>query len=644
MEKNTKRLERRARVLLLSKDIPPGKMDIVRSLMNNRDLNAEERYSAIIALIKSCPDKVIKIQKEDRVEVKRAPVREQIPGAGEKPGEKKPLGPEESGVFVDRVYRKYRSMGLFKKRYLIHSSNKLGLGFKKRLIPTKKLMRVFGDIVRFKEQVLERLPDITAAVLNDESIDDPTLFNYLMEFRKWMMETPIVRYQYSTIKWMDRSNFESEFKNFVVGFFSFQKLGGETRERLVSLVESKLRDIQDLRQEIINQVDPDHVRGEKEKRNLEKEKKVFEYIKLLRSFLPHGREAGSVVSSGLSERHGVDTFPQLLVMVMEALVFRRETGMRDLEVYYAIKPPAVSTAEWDFPLAELKKAGKDPETRRKRRLDNLRSRLAPYDELHALLELRMDGHDILMLAFEDQWKVVDKKQKDFDAVYEDDFYTFLDGCVNFFSNCFVPLIDGGLLYFEDPDRVPQEGGVFSPGYFTGELNELSRLLGEMYYFRSNNPSVILKRKDIKNIVTGNMSTPERVERIIIAAGNLFYGLGMELWKINRMHALWASGTLRGNRALLRQALSREEAAGAEDTGRPIPYSDCRITGFERNRSLSRVLTGRRLFDDSSLGVILHAAAFSSQLAYECVNEDIHHDLDQRKGIIREIRELSENRR
>ena len=52
-----KRLERKAKLFLMDKDIPPAKLEVVRSLMNNDSLENEEKYNVIIDLIKNCPDK-----------------------------------------------------------------------------------------------------------------------------------------------------------------------------------------------------------------------------------------------------------------------------------------------------------------------------------------------------------------------------------------------------------------------------------------------------------------------------------------------------------------------------------------------------------------------------------------------------------
>ena len=52
-----KTLERRAKAMLLSKDIPSGKMKVVRALLNNDSVEPAEKYGAIIDLIKEYPER-----------------------------------------------------------------------------------------------------------------------------------------------------------------------------------------------------------------------------------------------------------------------------------------------------------------------------------------------------------------------------------------------------------------------------------------------------------------------------------------------------------------------------------------------------------------------------------------------------------
>ena len=48
---DAKTIERRAKSMLLNKDIPKDKMDIIRTIMNNDNIPKDERYSSIIGLI-----------------------------------------------------------------------------------------------------------------------------------------------------------------------------------------------------------------------------------------------------------------------------------------------------------------------------------------------------------------------------------------------------------------------------------------------------------------------------------------------------------------------------------------------------------------------------------------------------------------
>ncbi len=292
-----KKLERRAKAMLLGKDIPPAKMDLVRSLMKNSEIASWERYSAIISLIQSCPDKAPPKQRVERVEIRpRRPVK-RTQASGEAPEQRRVVVLEPGGAFVNELYAKYKNRKLFRKRYLIHAPNKLGIGIRKRLIPAKRLLVVLGEVIAAQELILSRLSTFMQSMLDDPAVEEPIVFNYLRRFRDWMIATPLVQYSYDSIKWMDRGAFEDELKGFVVPFFSFLKLPAETRELIILQVENRLRTTDDLRKEEAGTNEPEAARRAKEKRNLEREKRVYEYMMLLRSFLPGGVRSDSALSS-----------------------------------------------------------------------------------------------------------------------------------------------------------------------------------------------------------------------------------------------------------------------------------------------------------------------------------------------------------
>ncbi|MDY6969732.1 MAG: hypothetical protein SVR08_13890, partial [Spirochaetota bacterium] len=240
-ENDTRKLERRAKALLLNKNIPSSKMEIVRSLMKNTDIPAQERYNAIIELVKSCDDKPK--EKEKNKETLLTEQRGIDRSAHTQ--ENDIYAPIDSNYYINDIYKKYKNLKLFRKRYLIISNNKLGVGIKKRLIPSKRLMKAIREIVAFQEKILTRLPDILMEILKDESIDDATHFNYLRIFRRWMMETPIVKYSFEEVKWMDVPAFESEIQSYIINLFSFLKMNIELKEEILLQAESKLRNLND---------------------------------------------------------------------------------------------------------------------------------------------------------------------------------------------------------------------------------------------------------------------------------------------------------------------------------------------------------------------------------------------------------------
>ena len=635
-----KKLERRAKAMLLDKDIPPAKMDVVRSLLNNREIAPKERYGAIISLIQTCPDKPRPKPRVERVELKERRLARRPSPPGEVSDQRRAVALEPGSAFVNALYEKYRGLGLFKKRYLIHAPNRLGIGIRKRLIPSKRLIEVLGAVIAAQEAVLSRLSALMQSILEDPSVEEPIVFNYLRRFRDWMISTPLVQYSYESIKWMDRGAFEDELKGFILPFLSFLRLPAETRELVILQVENRLREAEDLRKEEIAPTDSGATRNAKEKRNLEKEKRVYEYMTLLRSFLPGSARTDSVLSQTLRQKYGLQSYPHLLLALMEALVFRREIDYRDLEAYYDVRPPMVSAVEWDYSLEAVRKAGKDPESRKRRKIESLKRALAPYDDIHALLSLTMDGRKLLPRAFEEQWRMVDRRQRDYENIHEEDFFTFLDGCVNYFNNCFTPLLDGSIVRFEDKNRTMIEGSVFALGVFASELSLLSQMIGEMHSFKTNNPTLALGREEVRRIFQGRMPSMQHVERFVGAVGRLFFEIGSRTHSIFDMHRRWLASGLTAQITDLRTPLDRETIASGEDALAPLPFHDCRIAGFESARPLSKSLIGRYLVSESPGGVMEHIAAFSYQLAHECINDNILAELARRRELLAEIRELS----
>ncbi|MFH0977267.1 MAG: hypothetical protein V1874_15920 [Spirochaetota bacterium] len=615
------KIEKRARALLLNKDIQPDKMDIVYSLIRNNSLSREEKYSAVIDIIKLCPDK----KPQKKTEIKTEPRNINA------------LTIAASGRHVNELYQKYKLLKLFKKRYLIHSNNRLGIGIQKRLIPGKRLLKALREIVSLQEKILSRLPDILMAILRDENIDDATHFNYLRIFRRWMMETPIIKYDSYEIKWMTPAHIESELQSYITNFFSFLKLDIETKEQILLAVENKLRQMDDLKKEEINSEFPTGNENEKIKHNLEKEKIIYDYMMTMRSFLQSNFQSSgnnNIISVYLKTNLGIDSLSEFLLILSEALIFQKQIELKDLLNHYDIKAHCVSSENWDYSSELLKEIGKDPESRIKRHLQRLKNELIPYDELYSFLKLRIEGQVVLQNAFETQWKIADKKQKDYNYIYNEDFLTFIDVCINYFNNSFVPLLNGSTIIFRDKNEAFIEGNIFSSSVFSWELTHIANLINELYYYKTVNSNITVSREEARKILQGKVRSMFEVERFISLTGEIFNQIAEKIHTLYDQHRLW----ILNNSRLENPNILYTPLKEIPDTNAPIPFYKCVITEFKDKRSLTDRQTGNAILADSTRsGLIITLCAFCYQLAYECLNDAVFAKLESRKTILKKLK-------
>jgi hypothetical protein len=96
----------------------------------------------------TCPDKKPKAQKnvEDRGRGERG---HRTLAAGTEREQEKCLMPRGARIHVSLLLQKYMRLKIFKKRYLIHAGNRLGIGFKNRLLPPPAL-KALREVVGFK--------------------------------------------------------------------------------------------------------------------------------------------------------------------------------------------------------------------------------------------------------------------------------------------------------------------------------------------------------------------------------------------------------------------------------------------------------------------------------------------------------------
>lgn len=627
----------------MSKEIPPQKQEVVRTLLNNKRLDPREKYRTIIDVVQTCPDKkTVLYHAEDAVPP--APDRKK---RGDDAGAGKPApalsAPTETSYFVDQLLRKHAAAGLFRKRYLVHRNNRFGIGFRKRLVPARKLLRIFEYLAETQGLLTARLTTIMMEMLKDPEADNPVVFNYLKIIRKWLLEVPLIRLRYDAVKWMERAQFDRELKGWALTFLSFLKLAGELREKIMLEVETRLRAMEDLIKETAVENEPESSRRDREKRNLEKEKQVYEYMMLFRAYLPVDPKQDGLLSQRMKNDFGVGGILDLIMALEEALVFQRPVAPDEVASHFGIQPPFVNQVAWDYSEDYLKKVGKDAESIQGRKKESLRKKLEPYEGMAMMLKIEDGGQSLLMKGAEDQWRFIDRKHYDIRTTYNENFITFIDALVQYFKNMYVPLLDGTTVVFRDTARQEIEGALFSFTYFQGHLDVFNRILDEMHFFRTNNPTLALTRDEVKKMLRGQSGSQSGIEKFIRSIGDCFFLIARELQRVLDRHRLWAVGRsgMPGD-DVIRESLKEGALDASAERGRPLPFYDCVIKEVENGTVLTREFSGKRLIEDSLRdGILVRMCAFAYQSAYECVSERLSRELEDRNKLMKLLEETPE---
>lgn len=648
-----KKLERQARSLLHTKDISLSEKEKINSIMKKQDMFPEQKYSAIIQLIKNAPDReIVEIEEsEEPVETAAARFHETKKNAAvrrpRKTGQRpqaaviNPLsadseerhpdinGPTDTKLFINEIYAAYRKYKFFRKRYLVEKNTWLGIGLEKRLIPSKKFIMAMKDIHSFQEKLLPRLATMLEYILKSDHIEDPLEYNYLRGFRRWMFNTPFSSIPFSRIKWMDHWGFERELKVYVRYYHSFLRMPSEHRDRVLGLAESILRDEPDLRKEDILSEDekPDALR--KEKRNFEREKYIFEYLGAMRSFMAIPGEGDSLLARHLNSSFGVATLGDFLNMALEAIVYQRPFAITELRDYYDITPVHASSTVWDCSMEKLKLFGKDPESIKKKHTDKLKSALVWYENVHGLVNLEEGGQNILLRAADDLWKFVDRVNRDAEETCGRNFMVFLEALIHYFRELAAPVLHGGTVTVESENGVT-DVSIFAPDFFEDELRELDSVNNEIYRFRNSNPTLKVSYDEVKKIISGKISSMTHVEKVVFGAGSAFYSIA------DRLHKVY-DGFIEGE-ALRKYGKIPSRPVAVPDMDAPfIPYTGCSIKEMHDTTPLFRKIQGRRILTDNrKSGVYIYFMAFCYQAADLCGYQAVRDDLLKRDQLKREL--------
>jgi hypothetical protein len=124
------------------------------------------------------------------------------------------------------------------------------------------------------------------------------------------------------------------------------------------------------------------------------------------------------------------------------LFSQRAFAITELRDYYDIRPAAVSSEIWDCSPEKLKSFGKDPESKRKKRLEKLTRDLQWYDTVSRLVSIDENGQNIITKSVEEQWKLADRINRDAVDSLKKNYIVYLEGAVHYFRNLLLQVLDG----------------------------------------------------------------------------------------------------------------------------------------------------------------------------------------------------------
>ncbi|MBP8081567.1 MAG: hypothetical protein KAZ87_00045 [Spirochaetes bacterium] len=631
---DTKRLERRAKYMLLSKDIPSAKMDVVKSLLSNDRLLPEEKYGAVIDLVKNCPDKKTetegrKIEPAPKITVKRKSAPSFVPVLS---------GQASSSVFIDELFAKYHHLNVFKKKYLMHSGNWLSLTIKKRLVPSKKFFRILSEINAHQEKILPRIVSVCDMIVADEQITDPLIFNYLRTLSSWLSLSPMSSLDYGKAKWHDAPTFENEFRQYLFYAFSFNLLSLDTKEKIILSFETKLREMKDLAKETVMPEDSDSTRNGKESRNLKKEKIIFDCMLTIRSFIPTVTEAKGSLDKILENKYGFSSLCSFLSVCFECLIFRRPVTENEIISYYSITPVQSKSDSWNCSAETLKKHGKDEESIKQKKIQSIRTELKHLDEIVEMIGMKFEGSDILFSSFEEQWKIINKRRIDTLSVKNDDYMTFITELLHFFEKAFLPFLDGSIMTFSyGKNRV--ESSIFTKNSFERRMSVYTDILKDLNTYKINVPNEKISKEEARKIINGSIKTMDHISSFFSRISAIFFSFAFDLHLLLNVHEKTSSES---NATIdIRQPVNIRDIT--DYSAALIPFYDSVFIASENMHPALKMNSGKAVFTDSGReGLFKLILSFCYQISYELSSEELLKELEKRRELRNEIKLLGGN--
>ena len=636
-----RRLERKAKYLLMNKDIPISKIKIVRRLLKDDLLSKEERFNSVIDLLWDCKDRkdgdfktsINKIEPIDTIITKID--KDEI---GSLPID---VSPTETSYYIDSLFKKYQDQGFVKKRLLAKTDKGIGITLKKRLVPADRLISYIHSLGWLQKTMLSVLHPILNSILEDTFIDDPTIFNHLRLFEKWMRISPLLDQSSSSIKWMTRHDFEKEFRPLIVNYFSFYMVDSDIKKTIVSAVEKQIKILK------IDLEIPESIKDITKNNDFLKlihgikEKKDQSLLELFTFFFPFkANKKKSIIEQYFEKYYNIPDLLSFFTIIIETLIYQRPIKSSKIVFpYFKIKEPKISNNAWDYHVSTLIKVGKDSNSLKRKELSNYQRELENYESIYQLINLEEDGHNLLSRAANEFWRI---KTKQHHNVLQNNFILNLQCIMSFFKYAITPLLNGTYIEFMDSNRMSYDGTIFDASFFREDLAKFDILYNKLALLESNSYSNILDKNEIRKIMAGANPSMNHLQEYIRNVSDLFFLIGKELQLMIKQHQRWI---LKGKKLKSPDSIRtpHKKQKGEEldyNNPSPIPFSNHIIYSIKGGNQLTGRWNGRNIMEDSSKdGLIFYICSFCLQLANECFNKDIMYDLDRRMFFLKKISEL-----
>ena len=635
-----KKLERKSKHLLNTKDIPSSMMDVVRSIMKNKGLLREERAKAIISILEKCEDKKPVVIQENKNVVKSEAIKQIEKKSKNKKNKlnkayfdtQADCAPTQTSYYIDDLYKNYKKHKLFKKKYLVKHGDRISFEINKRLVPSKKFLKLLNQVFVLQRECASKLLLAMNDLLEDPTVESPLLFNYLKILRSWLSIEPLSYRNNWDIPWLDGRTFDKEFSEWVSKYYFMQEIAPEDREFIFKGLSTRLQNLVEYKKDVINHNDSEHTKSEKERRNYEIDKKLFEIKSNLSCFLHGTDEEETLLSSMMKLEYDISGLGEFTSIILNVLIYQRFVKKNEFYKRYDIMAPTVSRDHWDYSKDILKKFGKDDESIKQKEIEKFEKKLEAVDLIYKFLKLKQFGDSYIFAGAALQLKLINKNRNLPHMIFDSDVLCYMDCVLKYFQNVFLQIIDGSIIGMRDGKNNYIDTNIFEPDLFSDVCSQIEGAINKLDRFKSESKTQNISQTELFKILDGTITTMDNLKSIVKSIGMLFYNAGSRFKELYDLHMQWTQRIKEGMPAATYDLKT--------DELKPIPFYNCVIESLPTKNGLSDKILGKVFVGSGySEGVFGNMMIYCYQVAQLCSNDNLKNDLYERETLITLIKQL-----